>query len=101
MNDALSPDKEEKGQRRYFPLIILIAIVLFLTPAVLRFVSALTWQADNATVTLANCKTNCELTGTLKRSPWSDGYSLENESGETTHISTESVLMISYPIPKS
>jgi|DeeseametaMP1139_FD_contig_21_632037_length_806_multi_7_in_0_out_0_1 hypothetical protein len=97
MNDNPVTEMPTKS-RSYLPLILLV-VVLFLTPTLLRFISAFNWQAENATVTLRNCKANCELTGIIKRSPWKRAYSITDDSGATTYISDESVLMISYPIP--
>lgn len=78
--------------------LILLVVAFFLLPSVLRTVSAFYWSAENATVHLSNCSTDCELKGTLRIAPWTGDYYITNETGRI-YFSKDNFSSISYPAP--
>lgn len=55
------------------------------------------WEVENATVTLTNCMSDCELQGTYSIEPWTGNHIIESANGSLIKLKGEDVSVIKYP----
>lgn len=60
---------------------------------------AIFWKAENATVTLSGCSTNCELKGTLSVMPFDGRHVIDTDNGRVV-LAEGSYTLITYPNEK-